>query len=234
MTTTEANPRAVIGANNPPDPIEQVLAAYDGTIAEATNWADGEPVTDEAGMNAVDAVLKEFKTYRSELAKAGKERTDPLHKAWKAEVAAVKVYTDDADLMQKALVATVAPFKANLAAAKQEAERKAWEETNRLRREAEEAARNANAADLDAQRGLQAAKEAALEAEKAAKATAKEKPKGMRKVTRYAIDDHKAALHWIARQDKDAMTAFIEEYVRRNHKAATIDGVRVWEDKEAF
>ena len=182
MTTTEANPRAVIGANNPPDPIEQVLAAYDGTIAEATNWADGEPVTDEAGMNAVDAVLKEFKTYRSELAKAGKERTDPLHKAWKAEVAAVKVYTDDADLMQKALVATVAPFKANLAAAKQEAERKAWEETNRLRREAEEAARNANAADLDAQRGLQAAKEAALEAEKAAKATAKEKPKGMRKV----------------------------------------------------
>lgn len=225
----------MIGANNPPDPIEQVLAAYDGTIAEATNWTDGEPVTDESGMNAVDAVLKEFKTYRSELAKAGKERTDPLHKAWKAEVAAVKVYTDDADLMQKALVATVAPFKAKLAAETQEAERKAWEETSRLRREAEEAERNANAADLDAQRELQAAKEAALEAEKAAKATAKEKPKGMRKVTRYAIDDHKELLHWIAVNRRDDVTEFIEEFARRNHKATgSVNGLRVWEDREAF
>lgn len=121
------NQIAPIGHNNPPDPIESVIAEYDGVITEAHNWADGEPVTDEAGMIAVDAVIKEFKAYKSALTKAGKERTDPLHKAWKAEVAAVKVYTDDADMLQKALIACVAPFKAKLAAQK-EAERKAaWE-----------------------------------------------------------------------------------------------------------
>lgn len=35
-------------------------------------------------------------------------------------------------------------------------------------------------------------------------------------------------------KDRDAMTAFIEDYVRRNHKSAAIDGVRVWTEKEAF
>ena len=127
---------AAIGHNQPPCPIEALLAEWGGTISEAQNWSDGEPVTDEAGMDSVDAVLKEFKTYRTALTKAAKERTDPLHKVWKSEVAAVKVYTDDADLMQKALIATVGPFKAKLAKQKAEAERLAWEETNRLRREA--------------------------------------------------------------------------------------------------
>lgn len=85
------------GHNNPPDPIEEVVAEFDAVISEAQNWTDGENVTDKAGMKAVDAVLKEFKSYKTALAKAAKERTDPLHKVWKAEVAAVKVYTDDAD-----------------------------------------------------------------------------------------------------------------------------------------
>lgn len=223
-----------IGHNGPPDPIEQVIAEYDAVISEAQNWTDGEPVTDEAGMNAVDAILKEFKSYRSALVKAGKERTDPLHKAWKAEVAAVKVYTDDADRIQSALVATVAPFKAKLAEEKRAAERAAWEAAEKAKREAEAKATTARAADLEAQREIAEARQAAIDAENAAKAASKDKPKGMRKVTRYSIEDHRAALHWIAAMDRDAVTSFIEEYVRRNHKTAQIAGVNVWEEKEAF
>ena len=222
------------GHNNPPDPIEDVMAEYDAIISEAQNWTDGEPVTDEAGMKAVDVILKEFKSYKTALAKAGKERTDPLHKAWKAEVAAVKIYTDDADRIQSALVATVAPFKAKLAEEQREAERKAWEETNRLRREAEEAAAKASVADIEAQREVAAAKQAAIDAENAAKAQIKDGVKGMRKVQKYAIEDHRAALHWIAKNDREAITAFVDEYVRRNHKARGIDGVKTWEEKEAF
>ena len=225
---------APIGHNSPPDPIEEVIAEYDAVISEAQNWTDGEPVTDQAGMKAVDAILKEFKTYKSALKDAAKERTDPLHKAWKAEVAAVKVYTDDADRIQSALVATVAPFKAKLVAEEEEAQRKAWEETNRLRREAEAAAAKANAADVEAQREVASAKQAAIDAEKAAQAQAKGGTKGMRTVTHYEIEDHKAALHDIAVNDRDAVTAFIDEYVRRNHKARAIKGVRVWTTKEAF
>tara|TARA_R110000822_G_scaffold94302_1_gene216334 strand:- start:28 stop:723 length:696 start_codon:yes stop_codon:yes gene_type:complete len=225
---------ASIGHNQPPCPIEALLAEWGGTITEAQNWADGEPVTDEAGMQAVDAVLKEFKTYRTALTKAAKERTDPLHKVWKAEVAAVKVYTDDADLMQKALIATVGPFKEKLAAQKAEAERLAWEETNRLRREAEDKAAQASASDIDAQREASEAKQAVIDAENAAKQVAKTAPKGMRKVTRYETTDRKAALHDIAANHRDAMTAFIDQFIAANHKKFTIAGVRVWEEKEAY
>lgn len=223
-----------IGHNLPPDPIEALLAEFDPVISEAQNWADGEPVTDEEGMKAVDAVLKDLKGYRSALTKAGKERTDPLHKAWKAEVAAVKVYTDDADRMQSALVATVAPFKAKLAEQKAAEERAAWEETNRLRREAEAKAAAANAADIDAQREAAAAKQAVIDAEKAAKATATEAPKGMRKTVHHEVTDMRALVNWIASHDKDAMAGFATEYARRNHKTTEMAGVRVWETKEAY
>ena len=222
------------GHNNPPCPIELVIAEYDGEITEAQNWADGEPVTDEASMKVVDAVLKGFKSYKSALVNAGKERTTPFHKAWRAEVAAVKVYTDDADLMQKALVDIVAPFKAKLAEEAKEAERKAWEETNRLRREADAQVAQARAGDIEAQRAANEAKQAAMDAEKAAKKAVADAPKGMRTVTKYEITSHKALLHFIASKHKDDLTAFIEEWARKNHKSIPADGLRVWQDKEAF
>ncbi len=58
---TDTNTRAVIGGNSPPDPIEVVTAQYDDIISEAQNWSDGESVTDEAQMNAVDELIKGFK-----------------------------------------------------------------------------------------------------------------------------------------------------------------------------
>jgi hypothetical protein len=58
--------------------------------------------------------------------------------------------------------------------------------------------------------------------------------KGMRTVHLYEITDHRAALNWIAKNDRDAITAFIEAYVDKNHKAMSIDGVRQWSEKQAF
>ena len=234
IAVADAISRGQIGHNNPPDPIETVLAEYDGIITEAQNWADGQPVENEAQMTAVDKVLKEFKAYKTALGKAGKERTDPLHKAWKAEVAAVKVYTDDADKLQGCLVACVAPYKAKLAAEKEEARKQAAIEAARVQKEAQEAAAKANAADIDAQREAEAKLAEAKAATEAAAKASKDTVKGMRTVKSYVIDDHKAALHWIAAQDRAAMTAFIEEYVRRNFKTTKIDGVTVTESKEAY
>lgn len=223
-----------IGHNNPPDPIEAVIAEYDGVITEVQNWTDGEPVTDEAGMKVVDDLLKQFKSYRSALTKAGKERTEPFYKAWKEQVAAVKVYTDDADLIQKALIAVVAPFKAKLAAEQEAKRRAAWEEADKARCEAEAKAAQATSADLEAQREAAAAAQAAQEAHAAAQARAKDTVKGMRKVTRYEITDMRDLVNWIARNDKEAMAVFAEEYARKHHKAKPMAGVRVWEEKEAF
>lgn len=229
------NIAAQIGHNNPPDPIEAVIAEYDAVISEAQNWTDGEPVTDRAGMDAVDAILKEFKTYKSDLTKACKERTDPFHKAWKAEVAAVKVYTDDADRIQKALVATVAPFKAKLAAEQEAARKVAWTKVEAARREAEEKAAAANAADLKAQREIAEVKQAAIDAEKAAKAQEKQAVPGMRRVTHYQVTSTSDLLRWINKNDRQTLDDFCADYARRVHKdGVKRPGLDVWTTEEAF
>ena len=225
---------AGLGHNNPPDPLETVVSQYDDIISEATNWTDGEPVTTEAQMLSVDALIKGFKTYRADLAKAGKERTEPLHRAWKAEVAAVKVYTDDADRIQAALVASVGPFKAALAAEKEAARRAAWQAAQDAERAAEELARAADASNLDAQREADAARYAALEAKKAASAAQKDKVKGLRAVQYHEIANMRGLVNWIAANDKPAMAAFAEAYAAKNHKDIPDEIVRSFTKMEAF
>ena len=101
--------------------------------------------------------------------------------------------------------------------------------------------------DLAAQRGKNARKAMAHgdggrerlqrreeQAAQEASAKQKDKVKGMRTVHRYEIEDHRAALHWIARNHRDAVTAFVEAFVGSNHKAMDIDGVKQWTEKEAF
>ena len=58
--------------------------------------------------------------------------------------------------------------------------------------------------------------------------------KGLRTVHRHEITDHRAALHWIAANDREAITAFIDAYAAKHFKDKPIAGVRVWAEKEAF
>lgn len=231
----DMNPRAVIGGNSPPDPIDQITGPFEPFREEAENWLDGQPVENEAQMKAVDALRKSMREWRLALEAGQKAATAPLHEIYKAELARWKPTIEDAKRIEGCLVAAVDSFKRKLAAEKAEAERKARAEAERKMREAQEAARIANAADLDAQR---AAAEAQYEAEKAAAraaAASKDTVKWLRTVTHHEITDHRALLNWIARNDREAITAFIEEWARRNHKKhRNADGLRVWEEKEAY
>lgn len=230
----DLNPRAVIGANNPPDPIDTICAAYEGARVEAENWLDGTPVENETQMKAVDALRKDMREWRIGLEKGQKDATAPLYDAYKAEGARWKPTIDDAQRIERGLVALVDGFKRRLAAEKAEAERKAKAEAAAAMRAAEEAARIADAANIEA---VRAAAEAQLEAEAAqrrAAAAIKDTVKGLRTVTLHEITDMRDALHWIAKNDKEAVAAFVTEYVRRHHKTFAISGVRVWTEKEAF
>lgn len=224
------------GHNNPPDPLDEALAPYGDYITEADMWLDGQEVTEERQMKAVDALLKQIKAAHKDVTGAQKSEAAPLHDAWKAALARYKPTLDDLDRIKTGLTKLVDGFKRKLAEEKRAAERAAWEAAEAARREAEAKAREADATNIEAQREAEAAKRAAMEAEKAAQAAKRDTAsvKGLRTVTRYEIEDHRAALHWIAANDREAVTAFIEEYVRRNHKAAQIAGVRVWQEKEAF
>ncbi|QDP65845.1 MAG: hypothetical protein Unbinned7865contig1001_44 [Prokaryotic dsDNA virus sp.] len=220
--------------NNPPDPIDETLAPFADAIEEASNWLDGQKVETEDQMKAVDAILKEIRAANTAMTKAEKSETAPMYDAYKAEKARWKPTLDDLKAQKDGLAALVNDFKKKLAAKKEEEKRKAYEEARRLEREAEEAARKADATNIEAQREAAAVQAAAMEAKKAASAANKDTVKGLRTVTKHEVKDYKAAINWIARNDKEAMAAFVDEYARRNHKTATIDGVNVWQEKEAY
>lgn len=228
------NSQASIGDNNPPDPIDEALAPFGDVISEAENWLDGEPVTNEDQMKAVDTILKGIKDALKEV-KAGEEsEAKPIYDTWKAAKARWKPTIDDLERIKKGLAACTDAFKKKLADEKREAERKAWAEAEKARKEAEAAAQAASEADIDAQREAAAKIQEAQDAQKQASAASKDTVKGMRTVHKHEITDIRAALHWIAREDKEAMTTFVEDYVRRNFRDHSIDGVRAWTEKESF
>ena len=229
------NPRAVIGGNNPPDPIETITAPFDNDRAEAENWLDGTPVENEAQMKAVDALRATMRQWRLGLERGQKDATAPLHEVYKAELERWKPTIADAKRIEDGLVSVVDVFKRKLAAekeaARKEAERKAWEAT----RAAQEAARLADASNIEATRAAAQAQADADAAQKAAMAASKDTVKGLRTVTRYEITDHRALLNYIAKNARDDMTAFIEAWASKNHKQFTqADGLKVWTEKEAF
>lgn len=231
------NERAVIGDNLAPDPIDEAVAPFSDFISEAENWLDGEPVTNEAQMKEVDGLLKQIKAAKSAVTAAEKSACLPLHDAWKNEKARWKPTLDDLDRMAKGLVSLVGDFKRELARRQEEERRKAEAEARRLREEAEAKAREAAAGDIEAQREAAAAMQEAKQAKQEARQV--EVTKGLRTVTLYEIDDHRALLHWVAKHDREAITAFLDEYARRNHKAQFADGIipdgmRIWQDKAAF
>lgn len=222
-----------IGHNNPPSPIELTLAPFDDALAEAANWLDGEPVSNSDQLKAVDALAKQVKAARKAIKDARDEAVTPLHDAWKAEVARWKPTEDDLDRIVKGLAAISDGYKRKLAEEQAAARSAAYEEAERKKREAEAAQAAADAGNLSAQRQAAAAKQEAIDAAKKAAAT-KVDVRGLRTVHKYEITDHRAALHWIAANDRGAVTAFIEDYVKSNHKRTPIDGVRTWTEKEAF
>jgi hypothetical protein len=231
---TATNPRAVIGGNAPPDPIDLALDPYGDILEEVANWLDGALVENDGQLKATDALLKELKNARKAVDEARDECTKPLHEVWKTEIARWKPTQDDLDRQVKCLVAAQAPYKRKLLAEQEAAKAKAHEEAERIAEEARKAHLAASAASIDEQRKADELLAAAEDAAKAAAKADKETVKGMRTVQVYEIESHKDALNWIARNDRDAVTAFIEEYVRRNFKARAIDGVKVTTQKEAF
>lgn len=220
--------------NNPPDPIDEALAAFGDTITEAEGWLDGKPVETEGQMKAVDALTKEIKAARKAVEAAEESEAKPIYDQWKAAKARYKPTLDDLDRIVKGLVAAVDGFKRKLAAEKEAARKKAEAEAWEATRKAQEAARLADASNIDAQRQAAAAQAEAEALQQAAMAAKHDTVKGMRWYDCYEIIDHRKALHWIAANDRDAMTAFIEAYVAKNAKRMSEDAVRNYKEQRAI
>jgi len=219
--------------NNPPDVIEETVAAFGDILAETDNWLDGTRVETEAQMKSVDTLIKGVKAARKAVDDARDAETKPLHDAWKAGIARWKPTQDDLDMRVKGLVALVDTFKRQLAAEKEAARKKAEAEAWEATRKAQEAARLADVANIEAQHAAQAAMREAEEKQAAAKAAERDTVKGLRWYDLHEILDHRAAVNWIAKNDRDAMTAFIEAYVAKNAKAFPPEIVRNYREQRA-
>jgi hypothetical protein len=231
------NIQATIGHNNPPDPIDTITAPYDDARAEVENWADGEEVENEGQMNTVDALRKDMRAWRLALEAGQKEATAPLHTAYKTELDRWKPTIEDAKRLEGCLVSMVDGFKRKLAAEKEVARKAAWQAAEDARQEAVAKVAAASASNIEAQREAQEALDAASDARAKASEAQKDVVRGMRTVTKYEVTDHRALLNWIAKNDRDAITAFIDDYARKNHKttkAGADDGLSVWQSQEAY
>lgn len=229
------NTIARIGDNMPPDPIDTALAPFGDAISEAENWLDGAPVENELQMKAVDALLRDIKAAKKAVGDAEESEAKPIYDQWKAAKARFAPTITDLDRIAKGLISIVDVFKRKLAAEKAEAERLARVEAEKKMRAAAEAARAADAGNIEAQRAAAMAQEEAEAAAKAAAAASKDTVKGLRSVTKYEITDHKALLNYIAKHVREDLTDFIEEWARKNHKEFPVaDGLRVWIEKESF
>jgi len=227
----DMNPRAVLGDNLPPDPIDEATAPFGDVITEAENWLDGSVVENEAQMKAVDTLIKGVKAARKAIDEARDTVTKPLHEAWKGEIARWKPTQDDLDRLIKGLVGIVDGFKRKLAAEKAEADRiaqaAAWEAT----RKAQEAARLADATNIEATRAAAAAMAEAEAAQARAKAASKDTVNGLRTYVTREIMDGTACARWLWVNDRDALLAFMAERVKKLD--ALPDGVTETIDRRA-
>lgn len=201
---TDPNPRAVMGGNLPPDPLEELTAKYEAERLEAENWTDGKPVENEAQMTAVDALRAKMREWRIGLEKGQKEATAPLHAVYQAELDRWKPTITDAKSIEGCLVAATDAFRRRLRAEKEAAARKAREEAERAAQALRDARAAAEASDLEAQRAIEAAEREAESARiKAAAAKKQANVKGMRTVTRYEVVDPVALARWLWANDRE-------------------------------
>lgn len=228
------NERAIIGHNQAPDPIDDALAPFGATLEEVANWLDGALVENDGQLKATDELLKDLKAARKAVDTARDDVTKPLHDMWKAEIARWKPTQDDLDRQVKCLVAAQSPYKVKLAAEKEAARAAAQAKADAIAEEARQAHLAANAASIDEQRAADDLLRQTEQARKVAARAGKDTVAGMRSVQVYEIQSHKQALTWIAQNDREALSAFIEDYVRRNFKTGPIDGVKVDTQKVAY
>lgn len=222
--------------NNPPDPLDEAIATDPEALELSEGLLTGDPVENESQMKAVDEVQKRLKAVKKAVSEAEESEAKPIYDQWKVAKARYKPTLDDLDTRIKGLASMVNDFKRKLAAEKADAERNAREEAEAKARAAAEARAAADASDLEAQHAVAEAVRESEEASRAARiAKSQNNVKGLRTVIRYEITDHRDLLNWIARNRRADMTAFIEEWARRNHRETRqADGLRVWEDKEAY
>ena len=238
MTSTDFNPLAVAGHNQPPELL--LFQEIDDLFMEAKNWADGEPITStemadaitalregihEAGKKA-DALRVEEKKPHDDAAKAVQDKYNPYVQPKKGRV----------DMAKSALDSLLTPWRQKVAAEKAAAAAAAAKEAEAARLAAQEAmqASAGNLAEREAAEELLAdAKRLEKGARRADKAATT--GLGLRTVWVAVLEDPEKALDWAYGRAADEFMAVAQRNADEAVRAGLrqVPGFRVVEEKVA-
>lgn len=240
------NDPAPIGHNGAPEPTPFELSQERVTAleAEAQNWFDGEPIANEAQAADVSRLLDAVRKAGKEADGHRKVEKQPHMDAAKAVDEKWQPLIKQCDRVSEVAKGVLTPWLMEQERVKREAEAAA-------RKAAEEAAAEArrlaeqNDGSLAAAKARDEAIEQAERAEAQARAAAADKAgaKGsgmartvsLRTVWRSVVEDRRALLNHVARTRPADLDEFLEQWAARavREGAREIPGVKVYEEKQA-
>lgn len=250
MAIVAENPRAVLGGNGGPefDAFEAVRIDIDDLYSEACLWMDGEPVQTQQQADAIntlkDRIKKAIKAAddaRKAESEPYKQKIDEIQARYNELIGNNKSVTGIALKAEEACNAALKPYLVELDRQQREVARIAREEADRKQREAMEAMRQRDAANLqqreEAERLVQEAKkaEAAAKSAESEKAHAKGdgRATGLRTVWRAVMVTPKEAAAWVWLDHNDELMAFIQNLADKQVRSGSrqIPGFEVIEEK---
>lgn len=211
---TILNPDAVQGHNQPPAYM-LVFKEIDDLFMEAKNFADGEPIADEAMHDTISGLRdkiheagKRADELRVEEKRPLDEQVDAIQKRYNPYIQPKK---GKVDLAKAALGDLLAAWRKRVADEKAAAAARKAAEAEAARREAEAAIRASSGnleARIDAEELLAHAKDIAKDARRADKAATT--GTGLRTVWRAELVDEAAALDWAYGRAPDEFRALVQ------------------------
>lgn len=241
---------ATIGHNNPPEPtaFEAFEMHINDLYDEAVQWLDGEPVTTQEQADALNTLeanvrqaAKDADALRKELVKPHDEAKAAIQAQFNPLIGETKTVTGKTVKAIQAIKAALKPYLIELDRQQREAARIAREDADRKEREAIEALRQSDAANLAERdmaeallRDAKAAEQAATKAESAkAHAKGEGRATGLRTVYVATITDEKAAAAWAWLNHRAELMAFVQEQANKAVRlgARSIDGFEITETK---
>ena len=241
--SSDPNPRAHIGANNPPaDPFDGFSAHIEDLMIEARNFLDGEGVADQGQADAVAALMDQLRTASKDADKARAEEKRPHDDAAKAVQAKWKPLLEKADRAVSICKEALAPWLKKLDDEKRAAAEAARREAEEKAAAAAEAMRQAAATDLAAREAAEAAVAEAKAAEAAANKAANDRAhaKGGARAahlrsywTPELVSPSEALRHYV-QTNPEAVKAFLLDLARQDVSAGkrTIPGFTITEERK--
>lgn len=203
----------------------------DELFATVSDTLEGtETVENDDQDAALDAIMADIRRVRKDAETARKDDKEPHLAAGRAVDEAYKPITTKCDLAMEAIKRLLTPYRTAKQAAKDEVARKAREDAAALLQaaQAKHAAPEHLQAEYDAEVEMKAASKLVAQANRIDREAT-----GLRTFKIVTVTDYRAALKWLFERDRDAVSAFIDEYARKHAPTRPMDGVTVTEERKA-